>query len=125
MGQRVPIEKLDKEVVDLYVHDLKSKAQQAMYPLKRLCRSKNVIFFFWFYFSILGYLLKFFDFLFGLMIHWFVMQVETLVLDGESTETALLRFLLESGIRNLVLGSTSWGWIRGYDPFESFWPNYY
>lgn len=65
--------------MDLYVQDLKSQAQQAIYPLKRLCRSKNV---------------------------------ETLVLDGESTETALLRFLSESGTRNLVLGSTSLGWIR-------------
>lgn len=65
--------------MDLYVQDLKLRAEEAIHPFKKLCRSKNV---------------------------------DTLVLEGESPAAALTRFLSESGIKNLVLGSSSFGWIR-------------
>ncbi|XP_020250546.1 U-box domain-containing protein 34 isoform X1 [Asparagus officinalis] len=78
-GKRIPTGELEREVVDLYVQDLRLKAQKVMYPFKRLCPSKNV---------------------------------DTLVLNGQSPAAALLRFLLESGMKNLVLGSSSLGWFR-------------
>nr|XP_029121648.1 U-box domain-containing protein 34 [Elaeis guineensis] len=78
-GERVPIERMESEVVEMYISDLKLKHQEVFVPFKRLCGTKNV---------------------------------ETLVLDGENPAAALLRYVSDSGTKNLVLGSSSIRWIR-------------
>ncbi|XP_038986532.1 U-box domain-containing protein 34-like [Phoenix dactylifera] len=78
-GKRVPIERMEREVVEMYISDLKLKSQEVFVPFKRLCGTKNV---------------------------------ETLVLDGENPAAALLRYVSDSGTKNLVLGSSAISWIR-------------
>ncbi|KAG1330124.1 U-box domain-containing protein 34 [Cocos nucifera] len=78
-GERVPIERMESEVVEMYISDLKLKHQEVFVPFKRLCGTKNV---------------------------------ETLVLDGDNPAAALLRYVSDSGTKNLVLGSSSIRWIR-------------
>ncbi|XP_072959836.1 U-box domain-containing protein 34 isoform X2 [Typha angustifolia] len=41
-GRSIPIEKIEKGVVDMYVQDMKSKAQEVFLPFKRLCGRRNV-----------------------------------------------------------------------------------
>jgi nucleotide-binding universal stress UspA family protein len=41
-------------------------------------------------------------------------QVETVVLEGDSVAEALARYAAETGVRNLVLGSASLSWFRRY-----------
>ena len=47
-------------------------------------------------------------------------QVETVVLEGDSVAEALARYAAESGVRNLVLGSASasLNWFRRYRFFQ-------
>lgn len=42
------------------------------------------------------------------------MKVETLLMYGTSIEDVILNYMRDSGIKNLVLGSSSMGWIRRY-----------
>ena len=46
-------------------------------------------------------------------------QVETVVLEGDSVAEALARYAAESGVRNLVLGSATLSWFRRYYIFSS------
>ena len=39
-------------------------------------------------------------------------QVETVVVEGDGVAEALLRYMHESGVRSLVLGSASFRWFR-------------
>lgn len=39
-------------------------------------------------------------------------QVETVVVEGDGVAEALLRYIRESGVRSLVLGSASFRWFR-------------
>ncbi|KAI0524267.1 hypothetical protein KFK09_003633 [Dendrobium nobile] len=78
-GRRIPVEGMEKGVVDLFVEDVKAKAEEVFLPFQKLCRTKNV---------------------------------ETLLMYGTSTEDVILKYMRDSGIRNLVLGSSSMGWIR-------------
>lgn len=41
-GERVPVDRLGKDVVEMYVQDLKSKAQQVLFPYRELCGTRNV-----------------------------------------------------------------------------------
>ncbi|XP_009408916.2 U-box domain-containing protein 34 isoform X1 [Musa acuminata AAA Group] len=41
-GERVPVDRLGKDVVEMYVQDLKSKAQQVLFPFRELCGTRNV-----------------------------------------------------------------------------------
>ncbi|XP_072985721.1 U-box domain-containing protein 34 isoform X3 [Typha latifolia] len=78
-GRSIPIEKMERGVVEMYVQDMKSKAQEVFLPFRRLCGRRNV---------------------------------ETLVLEGENPAAALLSYVTESGIKNLVLGASFMSWIR-------------
>lgn len=66
-------------MAELYVRDVKLKAQEVFVGYKRLCGTKNVA---------------------------------TLVLDGDDPAAALLRYVADSGIQYLVLGSAAFSWIR-------------
>ncbi|KAM0944761.1 putative protein kinase RLK-Pelle-RLCK-IXb family [Dioscorea sansibarensis] len=78
-GERIPIEKLERKVVEIYVQDQKLKAQEVFFQFRSLCGKR---------------------------------KLETLVLDGETTDAAIVRYVIESGIKNLVLGCSSCRWIR-------------
>jgi nucleotide-binding universal stress UspA family protein len=39
-------------------------------------------------------------------------QVETAVVEGDGVAEALLRYVRDSGVRSLVLGSASFRWFR-------------
>ncbi|KAH7681928.1 Non-specific serine/threonine protein kinase protein [Dioscorea alata] len=78
-GERIPIENLEREVVEIYVQDQKLKAQEVFFQFRSLCGKR---------------------------------KLETLVLEGESIEAAIVRYVIESGIKNLVLGCSSFNWIR-------------
>ncbi|OAY64056.1 U-box domain-containing protein 34 [Ananas comosus] len=41
-GHRIPIERMEREVVEMYVQDVKSKSQQVFSTFKRLCGRRNV-----------------------------------------------------------------------------------
>ncbi|KAF0901888.1 hypothetical protein E2562_006499 [Oryza meyeriana var. granulata] len=79
-GERVPVEKMDAETVEMYAQDRRARAQEEVFlPLRRL---------------------------FGRT------SVETVVLEAEGVAAALVRYAAESGVRNLVAGSTSLNWFR-------------
>ncbi|KAL5199318.1 hypothetical protein ABZP36_020521 [Zizania latifolia] len=79
-GERVPVERMDAEAVEMYVQDRRARAQEEVFlPLRCLCGGTSV---------------------------------DTVVLEGESIAAALVRYTAESGVRNLVLGSTSINWFK-------------
>uniref|UniRef100_A0ACD5WU66 Uncharacterized protein n=1 Tax=Avena sativa TaxID=4498 RepID=A0ACD5WU66_AVESA len=80
-GERVPVERMDPEVVEMYAQDRKARAQDVFLPFRRLYGRRSV-------------------------------QVDTVVLEGDSVAEALARYTAESGVRNLVLGSASLSWFR-------------
>ncbi|CAL9104929.1 unnamed protein product [Musa textilis] len=41
-GEPVPVDRLGRDVVEMYVQDLKSKAQQVLFPYRELCGTRNV-----------------------------------------------------------------------------------
>lgn len=43
-GRRIPVEGMEKGVVDLFVEDVKAKAEEVFLPFRKLCRTKNVSF---------------------------------------------------------------------------------
>ncbi|WOL09153.1 U-box domain-containing protein 34 isoform X2 [Canna indica] len=77
-GERVPVGRIGRDLVEMYVQDQKSKAQQVFFPFRGLCGTRNV---------------------------------ETVVVEGENPAAALLKYVSDSGTKNLVLGSSS-NWFR-------------
>ncbi|KAK8970176.1 U-box domain-containing protein 34 [Platanthera guangdongensis] len=80
-GRRIPIKEMDARMVELFLEDVKLKAEEVFLPFRRICSAENV-------------------------------KVETVVMFGASTADALLKYMSDSGIKNLVLGSSSLGWVR-------------
>lgn len=78
-GERVPVEGIEAEVMEMYAQDRRARAQEVFLPFRRLCGRRSV---------------------------------ETVVLEGDSVAEALVRYTVESGVRNLVLGSASLSWFR-------------
>lgn len=84
-GQMIPIKEMDARMVELFLEDVKLKAEEVFLPFRRLCSAKN---------------------------SFERVEVETLVMFGASTVDSLLKYMSDSGIKNLVLGSSSMGWVK-------------
>uniref|UniRef100_A0A0E0E341 RING-type E3 ubiquitin transferase n=1 Tax=Oryza meridionalis TaxID=40149 RepID=A0A0E0E341_9ORYZ len=79
-GERVPVEKMDAETVEMYAEDRRARAQEEVFlPLRRLFARTTV---------------------------------ETVILEEPSVTAALVRYAADSGVRNLVVGSTSLNWFK-------------
>uniref|UniRef100_A0A0D9WRF5 RING-type E3 ubiquitin transferase n=1 Tax=Leersia perrieri TaxID=77586 RepID=A0A0D9WRF5_9ORYZ len=78
-GERIPVEKMDAETVEMYAQDRRARAHDEVFlPLRRLFARTTV---------------------------------ETVILEAESVTAALVAYAADSGVRNLVVGSTSLNWI--------------
>ena len=119
-GERVPVEKMEREVVEMYAQDRKARAQEVLLPFRRLCGRRSVSTLLKCHFLRVILLPSCFDRSIGASNS--SVQVETVVLEGDSVAEALVRYTVESGVRNLVLGSASLSWLRGYEFLKFFHP---
>jgi nucleotide-binding universal stress UspA family protein len=112
-GERVPVDKMEPEVVEMYAQDNRALAQEIFLPFRRLVgRGKSV--------SGSGPPRVSLRVVALLVLRRFWStgsslpnsQVETVVLEGDSVAEALVRYAAESGVRSLVLGSASLSWFR-------------
>ena len=100
-GDGIVIEELDENVVALYLDEMKMKLEDDIFlPFKKLCKSRV---------EKVKWVLIFSLFLiicFGVL-NSNAFQVETVVIEDDNPATGLLRYVRESGIDSLVLGSCS------------------
>lgn len=116
----------------MYLYEMKVKFEEIFVPYKELCKTGEVciinclVIVYWY--------LKFFfalaidiwssdqKFLMGschffrLLKFWNLLQMETLVLEGDNPAAALVRYISDSRITYLVLGSWSSNFITRYIP---------
>jgi hypothetical protein len=111
----VPVERMDRETVEMYAQDRRARAQDVFLPLRRLCGRRHV-----------SRVVTLFLLTAATKVPTFInfaaappilspvraSQVETVVLEGDSVVEALVRYAAESGVRSLVLGSSSLSWFR-------------
>ncbi|PWZ28797.1 U-box domain-containing protein 34 [Zea mays] len=82
-GERVPMPLVGREPAEAYAWDRRARAEEALLPFRRLyCCGLANV------------------------------TVETVVVEGDGVAEALLRYIRESGVRSLVLGSASFRWFR-------------
>ncbi|KAJ1259668.1 hypothetical protein BS78_10G173700 [Paspalum vaginatum] len=81
-GERVPVDKMEREAVEIYAQDRRARAQEVFLPFRRICGRSRAV------------------------------SVETVVLEGDIVAEALVSYAAESGVRSLVLGSVSLSWFR-------------
>nr|CAB3449350.1 unnamed protein product [Digitaria exilis] len=81
-GERVPVALVGKEPAEAYARDRRARAEEALLPFCRLNCGRANV------------------------------TVETVVVEGDDVAEALLRYVHESGVRSLVLGSASFRWFR-------------
>ncbi|XP_066320211.1 U-box domain-containing protein 34-like [Miscanthus floridulus] len=82
-GERVPVALVGREPAEAYARDRRARAEEALLPIRRLyCCGRANV------------------------------TVETVVVEGDGVAEALLRYMHESGVRSLVLGSASFRWFR-------------
>lgn len=106
-GERVSVEELDTSVVELYVQDRRAKCEEIFIPFKILSKRKKVSFF------LVVWVVYFYKIILGSVMLKFL-QMETLVLEGDSPATVLLRYVTDSAVSSLVMGSSSPGYFSRY-----------
>lgn len=80
----MPVALVGREPAEAYARDRRTHAEEALLPFRRLydCCGRASV------------------------------AVETVVVEGDGVAEALLRYVHESGVRSLVLGSPSFRWVR-------------